>query len=102
MAENQKKQAIEEVLTQTKASRGALGLEEGGTKSSDLSSTLSDAWQSPAAEDVETAISTTVSGIGTEWSSIETQVQSDYDKEPDDVDSESLEARWFTRSPRPS
>lgn len=96
MAENQKKEAIHNVLTKVKASRGALGLEAGGTKSTDLSSALSEAWQSPKAEEIEGTISSAITDLSTQWESAESTAQTDHDGELDDVEEGSVEARWFS------
>lgn len=73
-----------------------MGLDADGTKSTDLSSALSDAWESPKAVEIEETISTTITDISTEWESAESTAQSDYDGELDDVEENSIEARWFS------
>ena len=60
MAENGKKAALSEVLTRIKTARTNLELEYDSTKATDLSTALSEAWESPVAEDIEESISTGV------------------------------------------
>ena len=101
MAENGKKAALSEVLTRIKTARTNLELEYGSTKATDLSAALSEAWESPVAESVEESISTGVTESAGAWDDLEVEVTRQYEGEQDEVEDDSVKARWYMSTPRP-
>ena len=101
LAENGKKAALSEVLTRIKTARTNLELEYGSTKATDLSTALSEAWESPVAEDIEESISTGVTESAGAWDDLEVEVTRQHEDEPDEVEDDSVKARWYMSSPHP-
>ncbi|MDU0348685.1 hypothetical protein [Actinomyces sp. MRS3W] len=73
MTEEEKQEAIAEVLSQVQTSRANLGLEDGqgSNKATSLADDLSEAWKSPKAEDYETEIIEIVNSMYSDWDGIE-------------------------------
>ena len=106
MAENQKKDAIWSVLDRIVEVRNEVGATSrssaGGTA---LAASLSDAWTSTKAEEIEAEIIAAVDGadgivgLAGAWQELEDTTYQLWTSEPDDVDEDSIEARWFGRTP---
>lgn len=95
MAENERKTALGEVLARIRTARTNLELECDSTKATDLSTALSEAWESPVAESVEESISTGVTESAGAWDDLEVEVTRQYEGEPDEVEDDSVKARWY-------
>ncbi|MBF0696531.1 hypothetical protein [Actinomyces bowdenii] len=82
MADSDKKTRIQEVLTRTQTARTTLSMADGDDQATALSRDLSEAWQSPKAEDEELAISGTLTQLKYYWSTLESNLQTAHDNAP--------------------
>ncbi len=105
MAENQKKDAIKSVLDRIVEVRNEVGAtSENSAGGTALAASLSDAWTSTKAAEIETEIIIAVDGAGGviglagAWQELEDTTRQLWASEPDEVDEDSVEARWFGRS----
>lgn len=101
LAENERKTALGEVLARIRTARTNLELEYDSTKATDLSTALSEAWESPVAESVEESISTGVTESAGAWDDLEVEVTRQYEGEPDEVEDDSVKARWYMSNLHP-
>ncbi|NDR54693.1 hypothetical protein [Actinomyces sp. 565] len=71
MTDEEKEEAVAELLGMVQDSRADLGLEDGSSKAETLSQDLSDAWKSPKADDYEDLVSEIVTAIYNDWYDLE-------------------------------
>ena len=96
MAENRKKAAIKEVLSQVQTSRWNLGIsvDSGSAKADTLSQGLGDVWKSSKASEEQQAVYDRVEGLKSAWESVESDLAAADEAEVSDVEEGSEEAKW--------
>ena len=96
MAENKKKAAIKEVLSQVQTSRSNLGIspESGLSKPETLSQGLGEVWKSSKASEEQGAVYEAVNSLRSCWEAIESDLVAADEAELSDVEEGSGEAKW--------
>lgn len=100
MAHNEKKDAINAVVNKVRTSRTNLGMEEGSTKPTSLSESLTDAWTSTYAQENEDNVFNALNNSYTGWQTLESKTAEAWAAEPEDVEDNDIRAKWNTTPPQ--